>query len=180
MTPHNSRPAVQDSYPSARVAGYPGQLADMRSVSRDPHASYFCETDVYVGRAVVKGAPSSNDADLRSFAVQAPQPDSTAEQLVGLVGYTYAAEVDSDGWAFLWARSQVGVIEPGLSVLVYVSKPQDVSISHGDPVFVAISPDNEAQVPVGLFTNVAGDGLRQWPGVTWHKQVGPQLAVIHL
>ena len=180
MTTHDSRPAVQDSYPSTRVAGYPGQLADMRSVSRDPHASYFCETDVYVGRAVVKGAPSQNPNDLRSFAIKALLADTTAEQLVGLVAYTYAAEVDSDGWAFLAARSQVGVIEPGLGVLVYVNKPQDVTISHGDPVFVAISAVNDAQLSVGLFTNVAGDGLLQWPGVTWHKQVGPQLAVIHL
>lgn len=180
MITHDSRPAVQDSYPSDRVAGYPGQLADMRSVSRDPHASYFCETDVYVGRAVVKGAPSQNPNDLRSFAIKAPLADTTAEQLVGLVAYTYAAAMDVSGWAFLGENSLVGVIEPGLGVLVYVNKPQDVSISHGDPLFVAISPDNEAQLPVGLFTNVAGDGLLQWPGVSWHKQVGPQLAVIHL
>ena len=180
MSTRNSRPAVQNSYPSARVAGFPGQLADMRSVSRDPPGSYLCETDVYVGRAVVKGAASGNEFDLKPFAVKAPLASSTAEQLVGIVAYTYAAEADSNGWAFVGEKSLAGVIEPGLNVLVYVSKPEDLNITHGDPVFVAISATNAAHLPVGHFTNEAGEGLIEWPGVTWHKQVGPQLAVINL
>lgn len=180
MSTRNSRPAVQNSYPSARVAGFPGQLADMRSVSRDPHGSYVCETDVYVGRAVVKGTVNVDEYSLRPYSIKAPLADTTAVQLVGLVAYTYAAEMDARGWAFLGEKMLVGVVEPGLDVLVYVNKPEDVTITHGDRVFVAINPDNEAQLPVGLLTNVAGDGLLEWPGVTWHKQVGPQLAVINL
>ena len=180
MTTRNSRPAVQGSYPSARVAGFPGQLADMRSVSRDPHGTYVCESDVHVGRAVVKGAVSVNDYDLRPFAVKAPLADATAAQLVGIVAYTYAAEVDAQGWAFVGEKSLAAVIEPGLNVLVYVGKPEDLNIVHGEKVFVAISATNDAQLPVGCFTNTAGDGLLEWPDVTWHKQVGPQLAVINI
>lgn len=180
MTTRNSRPAVQNGYPSARVAGFPGQLADMRSVSRDPHASYVSETDVYVGRAVVKGTLNHNEFELNPCAIKAPLVDSTAAQLVGIVAYTYAAEVDAHGWAFLSEKSLVGVIEPGLNVLVFVSKPEDLNIAHGDPVYVAINATNEARLPVGCFTNVAGEGLLAWPDVTWHKQVGPQLAVINL
>lgn len=180
MTTRTSRPAVQNSYPSARVAGFPGQLADMRSVNRDPCASYVCASDVYVGRAVVKGAASGNEFDLRPFAVKAPLASSTAEHLVGIVAYTYGAEVDEEGWAFVAEKSFAGVIEPGLNVLVYVSKPEDLNITHGDPVFVAISATNTGHLPVGHFTNETGEGLIEWPGVTWHKQVGPQLAVINL
>lgn len=172
MSPSIQRPAVQDSYPDTRVAGYPGQLADLRSVSREAVASYTSETRVYVGRAVVKGRLDSDPFNLQPFAVKAPVASSTAADLQGIVAYTYAAELDEDGAAFLPGNTLVGVIEAGHGVLVYVSMAQELVLSHGDPVYVAVAS--------GSFSNQPGDGLVEWPGVIWFKQVGPELAVVRL
>jgi hypothetical protein len=180
MTYRNSRPAVQNSYPDAHVAGFPGQLADMRSVSRDPHCSYATETDVYVGRAVVKGATSTDQFDLRPFGVKAPLATSVAGDLVGIVGYTYAADLDAEGAAYVGAKALAAIIEPGQDVLVYVLLPENTTIAHGDAVYVAIDATNDADIPVGALANAAGAGLIEWSAATWHKQVGPELGVIKI
>ncbi len=176
MRPPIQRPAVQDSYPDTRVAGFPGQLADLRSVSREAVASYTTETRVHIGRAVVKGRLDSDPFNLQPFAVKAPEGTSTSEDLQGIVAYTYAAEQDEHGASFLPGNTLVGVIEAGHGVLVYVCIAKDQVLTHGDPVYVAVAPAHER----GRFSNQPAEGFIEWPGVTWHKQVGPELAVIYL
>lgn len=180
MSAHTPRPAVQESYPDTRVAGQPGQLADMRSVGRDPIGSYTTQTAVYVGRAVVCGAISVDPFDLHEYGVKAPEPTSLATDLMGIVAYTYATELDAEGHAYVSDNSLAGVIEPGMNVLVYVLIPTASVIAPRDKVYVAVQPDNAAAIPIGAFANQAGEGLVEWPLATWHKQVGPQLAVIKL
>lgn len=180
MSANTQRPAVQESYPDTRVAGQPGQLADMRSVVRDAIGSYTTQTDVYVGRAVVRGAVSVDPFDLREFMVKAPESTSEGKDLVGIVAYTYAAELDAEGHAYVGEKSLVGVIEPGMNVLVYALIPKASVIAAQDKVYVAVQAANAAAIPIGAFANQAGEGLIEWPLATWHKQVGPQLAVIKL
>ena len=149
--------SLQQQFTNAPDIGFPGE--PFNDASRDGNYifSYPSKTDLYVARAVKKGAAVSSDYGNNAGNIIADASGVTeASELVGVVMLNKTAKVDDTGAAVLDKNRMVSVMRFGLGGLVIVKA--NGTIAAGDKVYVAVNSTNDASIELGEFTNEAGAG----------------------
>ena len=179
------RSSVQTDYFDNFGALFPGQLADFGSERMAQGVdSYPSEVDIFVGRGVVEGSALTVAANefnnLPSpFGVRQAATSSTSADIVGIVVRTEGIDNDDAGNPIYCANRMAAVANVGSGLRVGATTT--VAITHGEDVYMAVNPTNDATIGVGEFYNASGAGLVQVTGARWRGNAEANtVAVIEL
>lgn len=179
----NSATQVQLEYPDFHGRGFPGQYFRESDSWNYKSESFPVDTGdgIFCGRLVVQAVaqsdavtglegtlPTNAPFSVRSLIIT----DTTTSLYVGLVlrsfvgnlNLTTEGDVRKAGFA---EKSIAPIVPLGSDAIIIVRQEPGLSVTHGDDVYVATDPTNDANINPGEFSNAAGTNLVLIPGAIW-------------
>ena len=170
-----ARTSLQAAYFDAPLSAYAGQLAETITTYSQNLRGYICETDVVIGRGVIKGAAIT---PTQSGQINAPAPIQVKAVLSGTVLADVVGVVVRDSTAGVLNATDDSIIEAtdvstilalGSGELIYVDIT--AAVTHGDAVYMAVEATNSAgNAPLGTFHDDAAGtvGMIAITGATFY------------
>lgn len=164
--------AVQTDYFDQLERLYPGQLAEGRSLYDFDLRGFPGEGEIICGRGLVIGTAIDESATVYvessvPYSVKLPEVASVLADFVGIaVRDTTSTNTDQTNFEASYIDGQmVPVASYGSGIII--GAKASVAIAHGDPVWMAVNPVNDANIAVGEFHNVTGAGLIEITNAIW-------------
>ena len=134
--------SVQTNYNYSTPIASPGAIADLAPYAIDAFANEENTGVLKFGMGVVNGTVAGKTC-------KKPASGATAGSFLGITVNGRTTESGLEGETYIRNKATVGVMRYGR---IYGRVVSGVTISYGNPVYLAITGDN-----AGLFTNAAGD-----------------------